>query len=208
MVIAPLMQTEFHQPALPPFPFRSVIFTSETGVAAALALGQALPKRAFCVGNRTADAARRAGFDAQSAAGEVNALARMIQASGVEGPLLHLRGQDSAGDLAETLTKGGLETVFLVVYTQKPANLIPEAAALFLQDQPVIVPIFSPRSARLLAEAVPVNHRAPLWIVAISAAAARAAADLFPARLVIADHPDGENMLHAVAGLYISAGKA
>lgn len=208
VVISPLMQTVFHQPDLPDLPFRAVILTSETGVKATSRLGTALPALAFCVGNRTAADATAAGFDARSADGDVHALAAMILASGLAGPLLHLRGEDSAGNLAEMLTKGRIETHSAIVYTQTPCPLTDQALALFRQDTPVLAPVFSPRSARLLAAALPQTRVAPLWIAAISPAAADVARALNPARLVTAAHPDGENMLHAVAELYSLPGNA
>ena len=208
VVISPLMQTVFHQPALPTLPFTAVILTSETGVQAAGRLGASLPRLAFCVGNRTADAATAAGFEARSADGDVHALAALILSSGVEGPLLHLRGKDSAGNLAETLTNGGLETQSLVIYTQTAQALTAEAVALFDAPGPIVAPVFSPRSAALLAEALPQTRSAPLWIAAISPAAAEVAHRMNPARLITAAHPDGENMLQAVAGLYSAPGNA
>ena len=208
IVVSPLMQTAFLHPVVPELPFQAVIFTSETGVQAALTLKHRLPSRAFCVGNRTADAARAAGFAAASAEGEVEALAAMILASGIQGPLLHLRGADSAGDLAGVLTKRGLETHFLTVYSQDPMALTDRAADLFQRDQPILIPIFSPRSARLLAQQRPVATVAPLWIVAISKPAAAAAEALSPTFMTIAAHPDGENMLHAVTEAYKSAASA
>lgn len=204
LVIAPLMQTESLQPALPDRPFRAVILTSETGAQAAgrlLAAGQALPRRAFCVGNRTARAAQAAGFQTLSAEGDAKALIDLVRAHQTRGPLVHLRGEDSAGQLAETLTIGGLETVSAIVYAQRPCPLSTEAHDLLTRTAPVVVPVFSPRSARLLAQALPQGRSAPLWIVAISPAAAAAAGALSPDRLVTVDHPDGENMLHAVAAL-------
>ncbi len=208
VVISPLMTTVFHRPDLPDLPFRAVILTSETGVKATSQLHAALPALAFCVGNRTAAAATAAGFDARSADGDVHALAAMILASGVAGPLLHLRGEDSAGNLAETLTKGGIETYSTIIYTQAPCPLTDQALALFGQDTPVLAPVFSPRSARLLVAALPPTRVAPVWVAAISPAAAEAARALSPARLVTAAHPDGENMLHAVADLYSLPGTA
>ncbi len=207
-MISPLMQTEFLQPALPARPFQAVIFTSETGVEAALRLQHSLPTRAFCVGNRTAAVARAGGFAAQSAEGEVTALAAMILASGIKGPILHLRGADSAGDLAGVLTNRGLETVSQVVYSQNPLGLSAAAMALFQSGAPILIPIFSPRSARILAQVLPKAAAGPLWIVAISKAAAAEAEALGPAHMVIAAHPDGENMLHAVAETYMSAASA
>lgn len=208
VVITPLMSTRFSQPALPDLPFQAVIFSSETAVQAAVGLGVPLPTTAFCVGDRTAQAATRAGFAAQSAAGDVVALKQLIEQSGVSGPLLHLRGRESAGELAKTLTEGGIETHSVIAYSQDALPLTEEALRILGTDSPVIVPLFSPRSARLLHQALGGPPRAPLWIVAISANAAAAAQALGPARLNIARHPDGENMLHAVAEMAISAGKA
>jgi uroporphyrinogen-III synthase len=65
-------------------------------------------------------------------------------------------------------------------------------------EGPVLVPLFSPRSAQILAQALPPEAKAPLWIVAISPAAATEAQALTPARLAVAPHPDGGNMLQAV----------
>lgn len=208
VVISPLMQTEFHRPALPARLFQAVIFTSETGVEAALPFKHQLPSRAFCVGNRTAAAARAAGFAAESAAGEVEALAAKIRTSDIHGPLLHLRGADSAGDLPGALAKSGIETVSVILYSQNPLALSDEAAALFQHDRPILIPIFSPRSARILAQMLPTGAKAPLLIVAISKAAAMAAQALSPQLLTIAAHPDGENMLQAVAEAYIATSGA
>lgn len=208
VMISPLMQTEFLQPVLPSQHFQAVIFTSETGVEAAMRLQINLPTRAFCVGNRTAAVARAGGFAAQSAEGEVEALAAMILASGIKGPILHLRGADSAGDLAGVLTKGGLETVSLIVYRQNPLALSVAAMDLIESGQPILIPVFSPRSARLLVRALPKAVAGPLLIVAISKVAAAEAKALGPTLMTVAAHPDGENMLHAVVEAYMSAANA
>lgn len=208
IVITPLMKTTLLRPALPDLPFQAVIFSSETGVEAAKGLNQPLPSTAFCVGDRTAQAAQDAGFTARSAVGDVLALERLIIKSGIAGPLLHLCGRETVGELAETLTKGGIETHSAIVYGQDPQPMTTEAASLFSQTSPIIVPLFSPRSARLLVQALPRPVVAPLWIVAISENTAAAAQALGPARMTVSSHPDGENMLQAVAELAISAGKA
>jgi uroporphyrinogen-III synthase len=208
VVLSPLMQAEDLHPTLPTDPIRAVILTSETGAEAAGRLNKAgavLPKLAFCVGDRTARAAEAAGFEARSAKGDATALVALIRATIRDGTLLHLCGEDSAGGIAETLTNGGIVTHSAIIYVQKPRPLTAEALALFGQDGPVLVPVFSPRSARLLAQALREPRRAPLWIAAISPAAAEAAAALNPDRMQTAERPDSENMLHAVAAL-LSAG--
>ena len=60
---------------MPTGPFDAVIFTSETAVAAAAGL-QGLPRVAFTVGDRTAAAAKAAGFVTHSASGDAEALVR------------------------------------------------------------------------------------------------------------------------------------
>ena len=201
VIVSPLMQTEWLHPPLPDRPFHALILTSETGAKAAgrlRAAGTALPATAFCVGPRTTDTARAAGFQAISADGDVHALAALIRAAHPQGPLLHIRGEDVAGNLSETLTNSGIETHSAILYAQRPCPLSPAALTLLQGDGPVLVPLFSPRSARILAQALPADAKAPLWIAAISPAAATSAQALTPARLTIAPHPDGGNMLHTV----------
>jgi uroporphyrinogen-III synthase len=201
VVVSPLMQTEWLHPPLPDRPFHALILTSETGAEAAghlRAAGTPLPETAFCVGPRTTDTARAAGFAAISADGDVHALAALIRAAQPQGPLLHIRGEDVAGNLAETLTNGGIETHSAILYAQRPCPLSPAALTLLQAADPVLVPLFSPRSAQILAQALPPEAKAPLWIVAISPAAATEAQALSPARLAVAPHPDGGNMLQTV----------
>ncbi len=201
VVVSPLMQTEWLHPPLPDRPFHALILTSETGAEAAGHLRAAsipLPETAFCVGPRTTDTARAAGFAAISADGDVHALAALIRAAQPQGPLLHIRGEDVAGNLAETLTNGGIETHSAILYAQRPCPLSPAALTLLQAADPVLVPLFSPRSAQILAQALPADAKAPLWIAAISPAAATEAQALSPARLAVAPHPDGGNMLQTV----------
>jgi uroporphyrinogen-III synthase len=201
VVVSPLMQTEWLHPPLPDRTFGALILTSETGAEAAGHLrvaGTPLPETAFCVGPRTTDTARAAGFAAISADGDVHDLAALIRAAHPQGPLLHIRGEDVAGNLAETLTNSGIETHSAILYAQRPCPLSPAALTLLQGEGPVLVPLFSPRSAQILAQALPPEAKAPLWIVAISQAAATAAPALTPARLAVAPHPDGGNMLQTV----------
>jgi uroporphyrinogen-III synthase len=71
-----------------------------------------------------------------------------------------------------------------------------------LQDpRPVILPIFSPRSARLLAaELRRVAAKAPIWLAALSPAVAEAF-DFPTVYTEIATRPDSPAMLQAVQAL-------
>jgi uroporphyrinogen-III synthase len=203
-LISPLMRPEFLSPMLPSGDFTAIVLTSETGVEAARrisAAGTALPNRAFCVGNRTAEAARAAGFDASSAAGAVNNLLAYILAAAPVGRLLLLRGQDSVGDLEQRLILAGIETVSQIIYRQIVQSLSGEAIAVLQAPSPVILPIFSPRSARIFAaELRRVAAKAPIWLAALSPAVAEAF-DFPTVYTEIATRPDSPAMLQAVQAL-------
>lgn len=199
-VIAPLMAPEYLSPPLPAGPFAGVIFTSGQGVEAATRLGVTLPGQAWCVGAQTAEKARAAGFQASAAGGgDAAALVADILADRPSGRLLHLRGEDARGEVAEQLNFAGIETVSVVVYRQAARQLTAEAVALLEAEGPVIVPVFSPRSATLLRSALPDALRADLSLVAMSAAVAEALAKVPHVALHLAKRPDADAMLDAVA---------
>ncbi|MDT8857562.1 uroporphyrinogen-III synthase [Paracoccaceae bacterium Fryx2] len=212
-VAAPMLVPRYFAPALPQTPVDALIFTSETGVAAFARLSAdpvlARITRAWCVGDRTAKAARDCGLTAISAKGDADALLEAIVAAGETGPLLHLRGAEVRGDLAGMLTARGIPTDQAVVYAQESAALTPDALHLLRQGAPVVVPLFSPRSASLFtAAAQQAGTSAPLWVAALSPTVAEAAGGLQPARMVTAGRPDSDAMQEAVALLIAAGGGA
>lgn len=203
-LISPLMRPEFLSPELPRGDFAAIVLTSETGAEAVgriSASGVSLPTRAFCVGNRTAEAARVAGFVPTSAAGAADDLLAHILAAGPVGRLLLLRGQDSAGDLERRLIFAGIETVSVIIYRQIAKSLSDEAIAVLQGPHPVILPVFSPRSAKLLAaELRRIAAKAPIWLAALSPAVAEAF-DFPTVFTEIATRPDSAAMQRAVQAL-------
>lgn len=204
VIVAPLLAPQFLPHDLPRGRFAGVIFTSGTAVAAVA--GDALPRRAYCVGQATARAARAAGFDAQSADGDAEALLAQIIAAPPPGPLLHLHGVETRGALAARLTAAGIPAQGVVVYRQQPQPLTPAAQTALAGDAPVILPVFSPRSAVLLADAL-AGARAPLLAAAMSPAVAAALGGLPLARLETAEHPDAAAMVAAVGRLIDAAAR-
>jgi uroporphyrinogen-III synthase len=191
---SPLLAPQMLTPDLPVGPFDAVVFTSETAVAAAVIPG--LPRRAFTVGDRTAQAAQAAGFLTLSASGDAEALiALLVQAR--PGRVLHLHGQDTRGDVVGHLRRAGMQAEGAVVYAQAPQPLTAQAQGWLDDDQPVIVPLFSPRTATLFA-----TYRAvaPLWLVSLSPAV-DTSATLPAARRITAARPDSDTMLDAIATL-------
>lgn len=205
VVFSPLIAPRFLTPSLPAdlcSDLGGVIFTSETGVEAFARLWRGAPLPAWCVGDRTAAAAQAAGFDARSSQGDATALVAALVAAPPAGPLLHARGRDATGDVAGALNRQGLLVAEAIVYAQIAQPLTVEARALLEGGRPVAVPLFSPRTARLLVQALPGDQpHAPLWVAALSPAVSRSAAPLAPVRLAVAPSPDTAGMIAALTEL-------
>lgn len=203
-ILSPLMRPGYPSFDLPPGPYAAVIFTSLHGVAAALPHRARLPHLAWCVGARTAQEAQAAGLQTRAADGDAESLVAAILADPPPGRLLHLRGKETRGAVAERLTQAGIPTDAVTVYRQDPLPLSAEAAELLARPGVVIVPLFSPRSAGLFRDALPRQLAADLRLAAMSAAVAEALRDV-PGQVVVARRPDAEAMLEAVEEL-IAAG--
>lgn len=163
-VIAPLFRVV---PVLAAIPATGVlIFTSGRAVELA---GDLTGRIAFCVGDTTADLAARAGAKAVSASGTVEDLLELLLERR-PGALVHLRGEVGRGDLVPRLNARGITASELVIYRTEVSPPSPEALALLSGSRPVVAPVFSPRSAVLLA-ALPAAPK--VFVIAISAAAAR-----------------------------------
>lgn len=205
VVESPLLSPVLMQPDLPGGLFDAVVFTSETGVASAGPYRMRLPRLAFCVGDRTAQAAREAGFDARSAAGDAEALVTLLVHLRL-GRLIHLHGQETRGDVVGRLNTAGIESFGVVTYRQEAQPPTPLAEALLQGHSPVVAPVFSPRTARLLAQAA-TGARAPIWLAALSDSVDEAAR-MPTARRIVAARPDGEAMLEAIDTLIDPASRA
>ncbi|WP_108483755.1 uroporphyrinogen-III synthase [Oceaniglobus ichthyenteri] len=181
-----------------PAPGTTLIFTSVNGVEQATAQHDLAGFHAFAVGDTTAKAAQEAGMTCVSANGDFRDLLALL-ARHDTGPLLHLRGTHSAGDLTSALAEMGREAVEWVVYDQVAQPLNGAARRLLAAPGPVVLPLFSPRSARLLSAAVG-ETAAPLSLIAIS----QAAADAWRGNgtmCVVAD-PTGKAMLAAIVAQF------
>lgn len=195
----PLMQAEYLSPELPPGPFGGLVLTSETGAEAAARLGAArLARRAWCVGDRTAEAAKTRGFSAISASGDARDLSRLLAEAPDQSRVLYLHGEDRAADLGLALAPTGREVVSLVVYRQVALPLSAEAGARIASGAGLIVPLFSPRSSRLFAAAVAGLSTAAVQPVVISENARRALPEPLAGRAIVSAHPDGPGMLAAI----------
>ncbi|GHG83184.1 uroporphyrinogen-III synthase [Pseudodonghicola xiamenensis] len=173
-----------------------VIFTSANGVACA-GPGGDLP--AYCVGVKTARAAQAVGWQVILTCPDAEHLIAALSDLVPEGPLLHLRGMHSRGDIAGRLSARGIETRALPLYDQRLEPLSEAAKGVLAGTEPLIVPLFSPRTARHFAEIF--AGCAPLYLAPISQAAAKNVENMEAAAVEVAKTPDSPGVGVAVEHL-------
>ncbi len=178
---------------------QGLIFSSANAVNAAASMGVSRDLPAYCVGPTTTGTAKGAGWAAQMVGGTAEELVAALLQIRPHSPLLHLRGEHSRGNVAERLTELGVTTREQAVYQQHLRPLSAEALAVCNADQPIIAPIFSPRTARQFADIW--AGTAPLWLAAISLATAEPLKSLGYTRLKIAKEPTPVKMRKAVKKL-------
>jgi uroporphyrinogen-III synthase len=139
VLVAPLLRMQVSDAEVGPDP-AAVLLTSANAVRALATHPRRealLPLPAFAVGARTADAARAAGFAEVTAGdGDAQALAALIAADrrSAGGTLLHLAGEERAGDLAGALAARGFSVRTVVLYRMVAADTFPPAVAGALAD--------------------------------------------------------------------------
>lgn len=163
----------------------ALVFTSGHAVTAA---GPGRGRTAFCVGPRSSGLARIAGFRVVEGPGDAAGLEPLILASGLRP--LHPHGRH----IARPLPVEGM-----VVYDQQALPLDGAARRLLARAGPVVLPLFSPRSARLLS-AETSGAVAPLWLAAISDAAL-AEWSGSTTRQAVAEAPNAASLAEAIRRL-------
>lgn len=194
VVTSPLIKIAFADPAPPAADV--LIFTSANGVAAARFWGLPPGVPAWCVGGHTAAAAQEAGYTVRVGPGDAAGLVSDILAARPSGRFAHIRGRHARGAIAQKLTQAGLACADVIAYDQIACDLGAEACTALAGDQPVIAPLFSPRTATILRQQGP--FAAPVHAVVISDAAAEALGAWTSDRLTVAATPDASGMADAV----------
>ncbi len=165
IVISPVLEIEGTGTAVDLSGYAGVILTSANAVRFAPDLAGI---RAYCVGERTAEAARNAGADVKLVAQNADDLVARLKGPG---PLIHLRGEYARGQIADRLKSAGIDTHEAVIYRQNDCPLSEEARELIEGETAVILPLYSPRSAELVgAQVEHVGRRVRALAISLEAA--------------------------------------
>lgn len=111
----------------------------------------------YAVGDATAEAATNAGFTNVISAGGDGATLAVLAADRMKtnaGALLHLRGNEVAGDVTGMLTACGFETRFVEVYGTKDHPEFQDGICRHLAEKSGFVLFHSPAGARRFAYAI------------------------------------------------------
>ncbi len=171
-VVAPLVRVDF---APPPDPalfegVQAVLLTSQNGLRALSGRGAHLP--VLAVGDRTAEAARAAGYrDVRSAGGDAVALGALARAvlRPERGAVLHVHGEAVARSPLSALE--GFETREAVLYrTVDAGGFAADVVTALRAGEVAATLVYSPGAARRLVAAMPDD--VALRAVCISEAAA------------------------------------
>jgi uroporphyrinogen-III synthase len=160
----------------------------------------------FAVGERSAEAAKAAGFvEVTAAGGDVSDLVRVVAEHHADraAPLLYLAGEDRAADLIGELAVHGIKAELRVVYRAVTAPFPPDLIEALKAREIDAVLHYSRRSAEnylagakaagIVAEALRVRHVCLAPQVATPLAAAGATS------IAIAPHPDEAALIELLA---------
>ncbi len=197
VLISPVLEITPLLLGVNPASYAGLIFTSQNAVRAAASQAALAGMQAWAVGRHTAAAARAAGMRVTSANGTADDLVALITRARPAGRLLFLRGEHSRGQVAERLNSAGIETDSEVIYRQEERPLSARALTVLQGERPVIVPLFSPRSARLLSRQA-AGARAPLHLLAMSPAVLAAWEGPLPASARTVELPEAEAMAREI----------
>lgn len=185
VIVSPVTEIEGTGASVDPAEFAGLILTSAHAVSFVPDLA-GVP--VYCVGVRTAEAS---GGDVRLVARDADDLVQRIEA---EGPLLHARGRETRGEVAERLNSAGIETHECEVYAQIARDLSPEAKAALEGQDRVILPLWSPRSAERVANQL-ATIGSNLHVIALSPAVAAAWASATGGRSEVCTDPNGDEMI-------------
>jgi uroporphyrinogen-III synthase len=196
IVISPVITIENIRTSIDLDRYTALIFGSKNAVHAVAGQNPIAGKTCYTVGDRTAAIAREYGAVALSAGGNADDLVAMILTMKPASKLLFVRGVHTRGEVAHKLNNAGLDTDSVILYDQKLTPLGQDAVDVLTGCGKVILPIFSPRTARILSDQLRhISVRVDLVIVALSEAVLKNWDGPDPVATMVAKTPTAAAML-------------
>jgi uroporphyrinogen-III synthase len=112
--------------------------------------------------------------------------------------MVHIRGKHTVGNLCDSLKRSAVSCMDIVGYNQKPLKLKKKILQKIKSGRPVILPIFSSRSAKLIESNVDLTG---FNVVVISEAVAKTLTGIELGELVISKKPDLNSMQEATLAI-------
>ena len=126
-----------------------LIFTSLNGLRAA-EKHNLTNNRCFVVGKNTKKIAVSFGYEVLGFSKDQENLLKLIKSKKPTESMVHIRGKHTVGNLCDALKRNQFSCLDIIGYNQEPLKIKKQNLQKIHSGRPVILPIFSSRSAALL----------------------------------------------------------
>ena len=174
-----------------------LIFTSANGLRAAKK-HNLINKKCFVVGANTKKIAVSFGYDVLGFSKDQENLLKLIKSKKPTESLVHIRGKHTVGNLCDALKRNQFSCLDIIGYNQEPLKIKKQNLQKIHSGRPVILPIFSSRSAELLQSNLDLTG---FNVIAISEAVAKIITGVELGELVVSKKPDLNSMQEATLAI-------
>ena len=174
-----------------------LIFTSANGLRAAKK-HNLINKKCFVVGANTKKIAVSFGYDVLGFSKDQENLLKLIKSKKPTESMVHIRGKYTVGNLCDALKRNQFSCLDIIGYNQEPLKIKKQNLQKIHSGRPVILPIFSSRSAELLQSNLDLTG---FNVIAISEAVAKIVTGVELGELVISKKPDLNSMQEATLAI-------
>ena len=174
-----------------------LIFTSANGLRAAKK-HNLINKKCFVVGANTKKIAVSFGYDVLGFSKDQENLLKLIKSKKPTESMVHIRGKHTVGNLCDALKRNQFSCLDIIGYNQEPLKIKKQNLQKIHSGRPVILPIFSSRSAELLQSNLDLTG---FNVIAISEAVAKIVTGVELGELVVSKKPDLNSMQEATLAI-------
>lgn len=194
---SPLQKIEFLETLIEVKEESILIFTSINGLRASEKYNLR-NKKCFVVGENTRKIATSAGYEVLASSSDQENLLKLIKLKNPTESMVHIRGKYVAGNLCDSLKNNGFSCFEITGYNQQPLKIKKQIFHKVKSGRPVILPIFSPRSAKLLLNELDLTG---FHVAAMSEAVSKELGSVDLAELIISEKPDLTSMQEATLAI-------